>query len=150
MKIAALFPSTETGHLPLFRGFTGCSDAKESTCNVGAPGSIPGSGRSLGGGNGNPLQYSCLENSMDRGAWQATVQGVTKELDMTKHAHTHTHTHTEVCSLADPAKPSTPQEFSQGPHDVPCALPLLSIKSHLLYETFPTHPHQKNPVGLSS
>ena len=105
MKIAALFPSTETGHLPLFRGFTGCSDAKESTCNVGAPGSIPGSGRSLGGGNGNPLQYSCLENSMDRGAWQATVQGVTKELDMTKHAHTHTHTHTQRCAVW-PIQPS--------------------------------------------
>ena len=41
-------------------------------------GLIPGSGRSLGGGNGNPLQYSCLEDSMDRGAWRATVQGVTK------------------------------------------------------------------------
>ena len=42
------------------------------------PGSIPGSGRSPGGGNDNPLQYCCLETSMDRGAWQATVQGVTK------------------------------------------------------------------------
>ena len=41
-------------------------------------GSIPGSGRSPGGGHGNPLQYSCLENSMDRGAWQATDHGVTK------------------------------------------------------------------------
>ena len=49
------------------------------------PGSIPGSGRSPGGGNGNPLQYSCLENPMDRGAWQATVHGVTKESDATEH-----------------------------------------------------------------
>ena len=47
-------------------------------------GSIPGSGRSPGGGHGNPLQYSCLENSMDRGAWQATVHRVNKELDMTE------------------------------------------------------------------
>ena len=46
-------------------------------------GLIPGLGRSPGEGNGNPLQYSCLENSMDRGAWQATVYGVTKEIDMT-------------------------------------------------------------------
>ena len=55
-------------------------------------GSIPGSGRSPGGGHGNPLQYSCLENSMDRGAWQAMVHRVNKELDMTeetKHACTH-------------------------------------------------------------
>ena len=47
------------------------------------PGSVPGSGRSPGGGNGNPLQYSCLGNPMDRGAWQAIVHGVTKESDMT-------------------------------------------------------------------
>jgi len=49
-------------------GFRGDSDGKESACNVGDPGLIPGSGRSLGEGNGYPLQYSCLENSMDRGA----------------------------------------------------------------------------------
>ena len=51
---------------------------KKSTCNAGDPGSIPGSGRSPGEGNGNPLQYSGLENPMDRGAWWATVHGVTK------------------------------------------------------------------------
>ena len=50
---------------------------------VGEPGLIPGSGRSSGEGNGNPLQCSCLGNPMDRGAWQAAVYGVTKELDMT-------------------------------------------------------------------
>ena len=54
------------------------SDSKESAGNVGDLGLIPGSGRSLGEGNGNPLQYSCLENSMDRGAWWATVYGVAK------------------------------------------------------------------------
>ena len=52
--------------------------SKESACNVGDKGSIPGSGRSPGGGHGNPLQYSCLENFMDRGAWQATVHRVAK------------------------------------------------------------------------
>ena len=57
--------------------FSGVSDGKESACNAGDPGSIPGLGRSLGGGNGNLLQYSCLKNSMDRGAWRATVHGVT-------------------------------------------------------------------------
>ena len=52
--------------------------AKESACSAGDVGSIPGSGRSLGGGNDNPLQYSCLGNPMDRGAWQAIVCRVTK------------------------------------------------------------------------
>ena len=51
---------------------------KESACNAGAADSNPGSGRSLGGGHGNPLQYSCLENPMDRGAWGVTVHRVTK------------------------------------------------------------------------
>ena len=59
-------------------GYPGDSDSKQSVCNAGDLGSIPGSGRSPGEGNGNPLQYSCLENSMDRGAWQATVHGVPK------------------------------------------------------------------------
>jgi len=54
------------------------SDGKESACNEGDMGSIPGSGRSPKEGNENPLQYSCLENSMGRGAWWATVHGVTK------------------------------------------------------------------------
>ena len=52
-----------------YKGFLGGSDGKESACNAGDPGLIPGSGRSPGEGNGNPLQYSCLENSVDRGAW---------------------------------------------------------------------------------
>ena len=56
----------------------GKEDGKESACNVGDLGSIPGLGKSPGEGNGNPLQYSCLENSMDRGAWWATVCGVAK------------------------------------------------------------------------
>ena len=60
------------------QSFPGGSDGRESTCNAGNPGLIPVSGRSLGEGNGYPLQYSCLENTMDRGAWQATVHGVTK------------------------------------------------------------------------
>ena len=58
--------------------FPGGSDGKVSACNAGDPGSIPGLGRSPGEGNGNPLQYSCLENPMDRGAWWAAVHGVMK------------------------------------------------------------------------
>ena len=54
------------------------SDGKESVCNAGDLGLIPGSGRSLGEGNGHPLQYSCLENPMDGGAWQAKVWGHNK------------------------------------------------------------------------
>ena len=54
------------------------SDGKEFAYSAGDPGLIPGSGRSLGEGHGYPLQHSCLENSMDRGSWQATVHGVTK------------------------------------------------------------------------
>ena len=59
-------------------GFPGGSEVKESACNVGDLGSIPGLGISPGEGNGNPLQYSCLENPMDGKAWQATVHGVAK------------------------------------------------------------------------
>ena len=59
-------------------GFPGGSDGKVSAHNVGDPGSIPGLGRSPGEGNGHSFQYSCLENPMDRGAWQATVHGVAK------------------------------------------------------------------------
>ena len=57
-------------------GFPDGSDGKESACNAGDPGSIPGSGRCPGEENGYSLQHSCLENSTDRGAWQATIHGV--------------------------------------------------------------------------
>ena len=68
----------------LLLGFPGGSDGEESACNVGDLGSILGSGRSPGEGNDNPLQYSCLENPMDRGAWGATVHGVTKSQTQTE------------------------------------------------------------------
>ena len=60
---------------------------KNPPANAGDAGSIPGLERSSGGGNGNPLQYSCLENSMDRGAWRATVHGVTQsQTQLSTHA----------------------------------------------------------------
>ena len=74
------------------RTHTGSSSCKESTCNAGEAGNeglIPGSGKSPEGGNGNPLQYSCLENLMDRGAWWATVHGVKKSWTWLKWLRTH-------------------------------------------------------------
>ena len=65
-------------------GFSSGLDGKESACNAGDLSSIPGSGRFPGEGNGTQLQYSCLENSMDRGAWWATVHGAAKESDRTQ------------------------------------------------------------------
>ena len=65
------------------RDFPGDLSGKESTCNAGDVGLIPGLGRCPGEGNGNPLQYSCLGNLKDRGAWQVTILGVAKDSDMT-------------------------------------------------------------------
>ena len=77
--------------LKLVQGIPGGSDGKESACNVGDLGSIPGSGRSPGEGNGNPLQYSCLENPMDRVAWGLQSMGC-KDSNMAA-------TFTYVCTL---------------------------------------------------
>ena len=73
-------------------GFPGGSDGKESTCNAGCPDLIPGSGRSPGERKGCLLQYSCLENSMDRGACQATVHRAIKSRTRLSDEHFHTHT----------------------------------------------------------
>ena len=78
--------------------FPGGSDGKESACNVGDLGSIPGLGRSPGAGNCNPLQSSCLGSPMDRGAWRATVHGVAKNLTQLSDYHFHfTFTLVEIC-----------------------------------------------------
>ena len=84
IKIQFTLTSTIKNICQLIWAFHGGADGKESACNAGDLGLIPGSGRSPEEGNGNPLQYSCLDNSMDRGAWRATVHGVSKRLDMTE------------------------------------------------------------------
>ena len=70
--------------LYISQGFQGDSVVKNSSANAEDTGSVPGSGRSPGGGHGSPLQYSCLENPMDRGAWWTTVYRVAQEVDMTQ------------------------------------------------------------------
>ena len=75
------------------RGVDGDTDGKESACQHRDRGLIPGSGRGPGKGNGNPLQYSCLRNSMDRGDWQATVHGVAKSRKQQSDYHLHFHCH---------------------------------------------------------
>ena len=81
-----------------YAGFPGSSNGKESACSAGDPCLIPGSGRSPREGHGNPLQYSCLENHMDRGAWRATPHGVAKSLTWLSDLHTHSQDiHREHC-----------------------------------------------------
>ena len=67
----------------IYIGFSGGSDGKESACSAGEPGLIPGSGRPFGKGTGNPLQYTCLGHSMDRGAWSRLQSMGLQELDTT-------------------------------------------------------------------
>ena len=89
----------------LLWGFPGGSEVKISACNAGDPGWIPGSERSPGEGNGNPLQYSCLKNPMDRGAWWAAVHGIVKswtQLSVRACVHTHIHTHIYISHLLYP------------------------------------------------
>ena len=83
-------------------------------------GLIPGSGRSPGGGNGNPLQYSCLENPMDRGAWWAMVHGVEKEVDTTEQlTHTHTPTPNSPAVLPHPSHQTPQLSFPHPSHQTP-------------------------------
>jgi len=94
--------------LSLILEFTGGSEGKEFTFNAVYQGSITRSGRSPGEGNGYPIQCSCLENSMDRGAWKATVYGVAKTQTWMKQlTHTHTHTHTHLTHIHIPGSASS-------------------------------------------
>ena len=110
-------------------GFPGVSNGKESASDAGEVGSIPGSGRSPGGGNGYPLQYSCLENSTDRGAWWTTVHGVAKRWTrlVTKCTHTLFHRSVglklEICVTGSKPKPEGLISFWR-PQGRICSLPL--------------------------
>ena len=86
--------------------FPGGSDGKASAYNAGDLGSNPALGRSPEEGNGNPLQYSCLGNPMNRGAWRATVQGVTKESGMTERLNNKNRTVLEILPLLHPSPPT--------------------------------------------
>ena len=79
--------------------FPGGSDGKESAYNTGDTGLVAGSGRSPGERNGNPLQYTCLENSMDGGVWWGSVHGVTKSWTRLSDTRIQTHTHTHKSAL---------------------------------------------------
>ena len=99
-------------------GFPGGPSGKEPTCNAGDVGLIPGSGRSPGEGNGSLLQYSCLENPMDRGAWWANSPWGLKESDTTEQLSTHAkkNTHTTQGTVASTTHiPTQSQSFKQ-PH----------------------------------
>ena len=92
--IAAIYTKSHIMDIPILSDLflllvTHTSDGKESACNAGGPGSIPGLGKCPGEGNGNPLRYSCLKNSMDRGAWRATVHGVAKNQTWLSGFHFH-------------------------------------------------------------
>ena len=76
-------------------GFSGGSDSNASACKAGDLASIPGLGRSTGEGHGNSFQNSCLENSVDKGAWRAIMHGVANS-QTERLTYTHTHTHTEI------------------------------------------------------
>ena len=110
--------------------FAGGSKVKASACNSGDPGSIPGLGRSLGEGNGNPLQYSCLENPMEGGGWWATVHGVT--LTFTLHTCS-----VQFCSVV--------QSCLTLCKPMNCSMPGLPVH-HQLPEFTQTHVHRCHPA----
>ena len=94
-------------------GFHWWLSGKESTCDIGNKGSIPGLGRSSGEGNGNPLQYSCLENSTDRRVWWATVHGVAKSQTRLSTLHGVTKSQTRL-SMHAPKQTGCPMKGSSG------------------------------------
>ena len=98
MKELCFFLNIESDYYSNGISLPGGSEVKVSACNAGDLGSIPGSGRSPREGNGNPRQYPCLENSVDRGTWRATVLRIPKS-QMWLNDCAHTHSLRQICSL---------------------------------------------------
>ena len=122
--------------------FPGGSDVKVSAYNSGDPVSIPGSGRSPGEGNGNPLQYSSLGNPMNRGAQWATVHGVAKsQTQLINQTHTHTHTHDYFKSCIDVQFSSVTQSCLTLCNSMNHSTPGLPVH-HQLPEFTQTHVHR--------
>ena len=123
-------------------GFPGSWDSKEFACSAGDAGWIPGSGRSPGEGNGYPLQYSCLENPMDEGAWRAIVHGVAKsQKDTTEWLHFHFHAMAWVSVLS--------AQLLEGSWYSPSAIFLLSAfreQQSILVSLNPTDVFQLHPA----
>ena len=146
-------------------GFPGGSVVKNLPAHAGDVGLIPGLGRFPGEGNSNPLQYSCLGNPMDRGAWQATILGVTKESDMTQQQTTHqisitarnrTESESENCSVVSDSLEtpqaiqsmefSRPEYWSVQPFPYPGDLPNPGIEPRspaLQVDSLPAEPQGK-------
>ena len=120
-------------HTWLHHLLAGGSDNKESACNAGDPGSIPGLRRSPGAGNGNPLQYSCLENPMDRGAWWTILHRVTKSQTQLKRFSTHAYTVLQSSSVS--------QSCPTLCNPMDCNMPGFPVH-HQLPELTQTHVHQ--------
>ena len=121
---------------PVFSGFPGGSDGKECTCGAGDMRSVLGSGRSPGEGNGYPLQYSCLENSIYGGAWWATVHGVAKTTKSRTRLSDFTFTFTRPLSPQYPFGARIPIltlqcSFRKGNHSI--YPPTLPFKHYLPY-----------------
>ena len=124
-------------------GFPGGSDGEESVCNVGDLGLITGSGRSPGESNGNPLQYSCLENPMDRGAWRATVHRIAKSWTQLKWLSTYA-VEQRVSMSSTTSTLVLNQVMEAEPHDREPG----STHTHSHTHPPPHLPRQHTPLGL--
>ena len=131
----AIFMHSQT---PVFLSFPGSSDSKESACNMWDLGSVPGMGRSPGRRHGDPLQYSCLENLMDRGAWRTTVHGVAES--WTWLSNWAQHAQSELIAFAQPRNKEVVLTctlhtgITRGPWSNPCLCIPPGIRVFIVYQ----------------